>query len=350
MSPLRSAGRSKPTPWLSVVMPVYNGAEYVTQALESVARESVGTQRAGDLEVIVVDDGSGDATPDIVARYAERLRLTLVRREHGGSWTASTNLGLRMAAGRYACILHQDDYWLPGRLRCLRRRCMRRARARKRPCSPSTPRCTSIGVEGGSDRGDAPFRLAPRGWPRPRCSSGSWCRTSSPCPPPSSAAGRPWPWAGSTNASGTRPTGTSGSRWPPPAPPSIARAPWRASGSTPNRRPSAEAARATASARTRRCSRPALAPRPIPRLAYFAVCRTRRPILDRRQHCAGRPLSRRPRAARIARLAVATIGTADFLPLPPRLAHRRSRRRPAAIQSRCISLRPIGAGPRPESS
>jgi glycosyltransferase involved in cell wall biosynthesis len=68
---------------------------------------------------VAVDDGSTDDTWDVLARYADRLNLTVVRRRVG-NWVANTNHGLGLARGVYACVLHQDDYWLPGRLAAVR--------------------------------------------------------------------------------------------------------------------------------------------------------------------------------------------------------------------------------------
>lgn len=105
------------TPWLSVVMTSYNGSEYLAEALESVA-----AQAGPDVEIIVVDDGSTDDTMDVLGRYAARLpTMEVVARDHGGNWVANMNLGLRMARGRYATLLHHDDLWLPGRLAVARR-------------------------------------------------------------------------------------------------------------------------------------------------------------------------------------------------------------------------------------
>lgn len=96
---------------LSVVMPTYNGERYVAAALESLLG-----QRDHDVELIVVDDGSTDATADIVARLTRGTRSRLLRPGRLGSWVAASNLGLREARGDWACFLHQDDLWLPGRL------------------------------------------------------------------------------------------------------------------------------------------------------------------------------------------------------------------------------------------
>jgi glycosyltransferase involved in cell wall biosynthesis len=97
-------------PWLSVIVPTFNGAQYLPAALESIV-----TQGDANIEVIAVDDGSTDATLTILESFANRLPLTVVRRRVG-NWVANTNLGLEKANGEWACFLHQDDLWRPGRL------------------------------------------------------------------------------------------------------------------------------------------------------------------------------------------------------------------------------------------
>src|SRR5712672_1230348 len=112
----RSEAANMSTPWLSVVMPTYNGGAYLAAALESIR----GQQSGGEFEVIAVDDGSEDGTVAILEEYSSRLPLRIVRRARGGNWVASTNHGLSIARGEYACLLHQDDLWMDGRLQAVR--------------------------------------------------------------------------------------------------------------------------------------------------------------------------------------------------------------------------------------
>lgn len=105
-----------PAPWLSIVMPVFNGAAFLARALESIVREGA----RDDIEVLVIEDGSTDASPEILDRYARRLPLRIVAGPRRGNWAAATNVGLTAARGELACILHQDDGWLPGRLSAVR--------------------------------------------------------------------------------------------------------------------------------------------------------------------------------------------------------------------------------------
>jgi len=103
-------------PLLSVVMPVHNGMEWIGATLESLTAE------AGDgIEIIVIDSTPGGATADIVEQYAARLPLRMLRRSDLGPWQIKTNLGVELSAADHVCILHQDDLWLPGRMKAARR-------------------------------------------------------------------------------------------------------------------------------------------------------------------------------------------------------------------------------------
>lgn len=104
-------------------MPCYNGERYIGSALESVLAEPL-----DGVEVILVDDGSSDHSLDIVRRYMSRLPVRLITPGRIGNWVAVTNIGLREATGEWACFLHQDDLWLPGRIARLRDE-LRRARS-----------------------------------------------------------------------------------------------------------------------------------------------------------------------------------------------------------------------------
>lgn len=102
-------------PWLSVLIPTYNGEPYLRTALESVAR-----QADRNLEIIAVDDGSTDGTCAILEAYQRRLPVRVVTGPHRGNWVVNANRALGLARGIYICFLHQDDVWTPDRLQTLR--------------------------------------------------------------------------------------------------------------------------------------------------------------------------------------------------------------------------------------
>lgn len=103
-------------PFLSVVMPVHDGADLIGATLASLAAAS--TDR---VEIIVIDSSATDATSKIVEGFAARLPLRLLRRPDVKPWQLKTNLGVELAAADHVCILHQDDLWLPGRTEAARR-------------------------------------------------------------------------------------------------------------------------------------------------------------------------------------------------------------------------------------
>jgi len=104
-----------PNPWLSVIIPTYQGGEYLAETLESVA-----SQWNSDIEVIVIDDGSNDGTIDILNTYKSKLGLKLLENSRTGNWVKNTNTAFDYARGEYICMLHQDDLWLPTRIERLR--------------------------------------------------------------------------------------------------------------------------------------------------------------------------------------------------------------------------------------
>ena len=90
---------------VSVIVPVYNGAEFVAAALDSAL-----AQTHADAEVIAIDDGSTDATPAVLARFAARVR---VLRQTNRGLSAARNAGLAAANGAYVALLDADDTWDP---------------------------------------------------------------------------------------------------------------------------------------------------------------------------------------------------------------------------------------------
>jgi glycosyltransferase involved in cell wall biosynthesis len=111
MSPLPQKDASSRTPsrnaLVSVIMPCYNAAPYVQEAMESVLRQSY-----ADVELIFVDDGSSDASPTIAANLAQQHpgRIALLRTSREGPYPAR-NLGLGHAHGEFVAFLDADDYW-----------------------------------------------------------------------------------------------------------------------------------------------------------------------------------------------------------------------------------------------
>lgn len=91
--------------FFSVVIPTHNRAGLLAETLETVF-----AQEERDFEILVVDDGSTDETPEVLSRYAGRIEV--LRQENRGP-AAARNLGIERARGQYVAFLDSDDRWFP---------------------------------------------------------------------------------------------------------------------------------------------------------------------------------------------------------------------------------------------
>jgi glycosyltransferase involved in cell wall biosynthesis len=95
-------------PLVSVIIPAYNASEWIAETVQSVL-----AQEFTDYEIIVVDDGSTDATGAVVARFPQ---VRYIYQRNGGQG-AARNTGIRAAQGAYIALLDADDVWKPEKLR-----------------------------------------------------------------------------------------------------------------------------------------------------------------------------------------------------------------------------------------
>jgi len=93
---------------VSVVIPAFNAAEFLPETIQSVLR-----QTKPPLEVIVIDDGSEDGTPEVMRDFLGRV--TYLRKPREGP-AAARNFGIQHAHGEWIALLDADDLWLPERL------------------------------------------------------------------------------------------------------------------------------------------------------------------------------------------------------------------------------------------
>lgn len=93
---------------VSVVIPTYNRASYVTMAIKSALAQSY-----HDYEIIVVDDGSTDGTRDVLEPYRDRIRYMYQDNE---GVSAARNTGIQESRGEWIAFLDSDDEWLPNKL------------------------------------------------------------------------------------------------------------------------------------------------------------------------------------------------------------------------------------------
>jgi glycosyltransferase involved in cell wall biosynthesis len=97
-------------PVVSVVIPTYNRANYLLEAIESVR-----TQTYKDYEIIVIDDGSEDNTRESLQKQFESGTIRYIYQENRGE-SAARNHGIRLARGRYIAFLDSDDLFMPMKL------------------------------------------------------------------------------------------------------------------------------------------------------------------------------------------------------------------------------------------
>lgn len=101
-------------PLVSIITPTYNHAKYIGACIESVKGQTY-----TNWELIIIDDGSTDATFDIAKTYAENdSRIKLVHQENIGIFKLSEtyNKALHISKGEFIAILEGDDYWVPQKL------------------------------------------------------------------------------------------------------------------------------------------------------------------------------------------------------------------------------------------
>lgn len=97
-------------PTIAAVIPLYNGARFIEQALLGVLAQTL-----PPAEIIVVNDGSTDQGPAIVERMAKQHPITLLHKPNGGQ-SSARNLGIQHARAELIALLDQDDIWYPRHL------------------------------------------------------------------------------------------------------------------------------------------------------------------------------------------------------------------------------------------
>lgn len=93
---------------ITAVIPAYNAEKYITRSIDSVLSQTHPVD-----EIVVVDDGSTDSTPEIIKRYGDKVRY--VHQQNAGV-SAARNAGVRAATCDWIAFLDADDEWLPDRL------------------------------------------------------------------------------------------------------------------------------------------------------------------------------------------------------------------------------------------
>lgn len=101
-----------PTPQVSVIIPVFNGAEDLSGAIDS----ALG-QTECDVEIVVVNDGSTDRTADVISSYGSRIRAVHQKNLGPDGLSQTRNNGVRASTGDWVAFLDHDDLWEPQKLR-----------------------------------------------------------------------------------------------------------------------------------------------------------------------------------------------------------------------------------------
>ena len=96
---------------VSVVMACHNAERYVVSAVKSVL-----AQICVDIELIIIDDASTDATASLVASFLVDRRVRIINLPRNAGVSAARNAGLRAAVGSFIAFIDADDIWEPGKL------------------------------------------------------------------------------------------------------------------------------------------------------------------------------------------------------------------------------------------
>lgn len=92
-------------PGVSIIIPVCNGEKYLRECLDSVVGQTM-----TEIEILCIDDGSEDATSDILNEYQRKdSRIQIIRQKNRG-YGYSVNLGFKQASGKYVAIVEADDF------------------------------------------------------------------------------------------------------------------------------------------------------------------------------------------------------------------------------------------------
>ena len=106
---------------ISIVIPAYNAEAYLDECLESCVRQNLDCEK---YEIIIINDGSTDATGDIADRWASEYRNIKVIRQDNKGLSEARNAGMKAASGKYIMFVDSDDYIAENCLGQLAERCL----------------------------------------------------------------------------------------------------------------------------------------------------------------------------------------------------------------------------------
>lgn len=100
-------------PEISIILCVYNGEKTISQAIESIVKQTF-----KDWQLLIVNDGSTDATAEICTGFLEDSRITLIYQDNKGLG-AARNVGISATQCKWVCFIDADDLWVPRKLEIL---------------------------------------------------------------------------------------------------------------------------------------------------------------------------------------------------------------------------------------
>ncbi len=103
--------RAHEKPLVSLIIPAYNAEDYITRTMDNALAQSL-----PDVEIIVVDDGSTDALPEIIDWYAEKYSNVIAIHQKNGGTSVAKNTGIKAANGEYIGFMDNDDMIHPDML------------------------------------------------------------------------------------------------------------------------------------------------------------------------------------------------------------------------------------------
>ena len=95
----------KTTPLISIIVPVYNGEQYLNECVDSILQQDY-----KNIELILINDGSSDKSKEIINNYANIDKRVIAIHQKNSGVCASRNNGLDHVHGEYICLIDQDDY------------------------------------------------------------------------------------------------------------------------------------------------------------------------------------------------------------------------------------------------
>ncbi len=97
-------------PMVSVILPVFNGADFVAEAIDSVLNQTFKC-----FELIVVDDGSKDNSEGVMRKFTDN-RIIYIKHKINRGVSAARNTGIKASKGKYIAFIDQDDIWMPEKI------------------------------------------------------------------------------------------------------------------------------------------------------------------------------------------------------------------------------------------